>query len=111
MGDAMDNRREHRRVQIKQTVSVADEESLSLAEVDDITVGGISVASEGNMSVGARFYVVFPGAGEIKENEILAEVTRCQTLDTDSAYKYHIAAKFIDPNKKYVDDAIAIVKG
>lgn len=110
MGDAMDNRRKYRRVKIKQTISVADEESLLLAEIDDITVGGISVKSEGNMSTGARFYVVFPGAGDIKENEILAEVLRCEKLETDSNFKYQVRAKFIDPNQKYVEDAIAIVK-
>lgn len=106
-----DNRREHPRVTLKQTVAVANDTNLALAEVDDITLGGIALRAEGSFAVGSRFHVVFPGAGDIKENEVEAEVVQCKETQTDSNFKHQIRAKFIDANQKYVEDAIALIKG
>lgn len=103
--------RRHPRVHLKQTVSVADEKALALAEVVDVTLGGISVNSEVRIAKGARFFVVFPGAGNINENEVEAEVLRCQEIQTDSPFKYHVGAKFISANEKYIRDAIVLTKG
>lgn len=105
------DKREHPRVKIKQTVAVADERSLLLAEVEDLTVGGISLLAENQLAAAERFYVVFPGAGDIKENEVEAEVLRCEAVSSDSALKYRIGAKFIDANSKYVEDVIRLLKG
>ena len=103
--------RRHPRVHIKQTVSVADEKALALAEVVDVTLGGISVDSEGRIEKGTRFFVVFPGAGNINENEVEAEVLRCWEIQTNSPFKYRVGAKFINANEKYIRDAIVLVKG
>ncbi len=101
-----DNRRDHQRIQLKQTISAADENNLILAEINDITVGGISLSAEVGFAQGANFYVLFPGAGKVQENEVQAEVVRCEESDG----RFDIAAKFINANQKYLEDAVALIK-
>ena len=91
-----------------QTVSVPDGNPLLLAEVNDISLGGISFRSEGILRTGDRFYAVFPEAGEIKENE--AEVVGCDEINISSSFKYQTRAKSINATQKYVEDAIALLK-
>lgn len=105
------DRRAFPRARLRQTLSLADEKTLLLAEIYDITVGGVSLLAENDVKVGSRFYVIFPGAGGIRENELRAEVIRCEELNTNSAYRRKITAKFIDANPKYLEDAVALVQG
>lgn len=107
----MKDRRSFQRAQLQQTVSLADGKTLLLAEIYDITVGGISLLAANDVKVGSRFYVIFPGAEGIRSNELLAEVIRCEELNTNAAYRHKIAAKFIDANPKYLEDAVALVGG
>ena len=102
-----DERRDHKRIQLKQTVSAANESNLILAEVIDITLGEISLSADVGFAKGSNFYVMFPGAGDVQENEVEAQVVRC----TETAGKFEIGAKFINANQKYVEDAVALLKG
>lgn len=101
-----DERRNNRRVQLKQTVSAADENKLILVDIVDITVGGVSMTSDVGFAQGAKFFVLFPGAGDLQENEIEAQVLRCG----EEEGRFNIAAKFIHVNEKYMEDIVALVK-
>ena len=55
-----DNKREHNRVQLKQTVSVSESQSSNPAEVFDISFGGIALLSDIEFPREPRFSVLFP---------------------------------------------------
>jgi len=57
-------------------------------------------------SSSSSFYVLFPGAGKLQENEVEAEVIRCDEANG----RFEIAAKFINANQKYLEDAVALIK-
>ncbi|MEC7641428.1 MAG: PilZ domain-containing protein [Nitrospinota bacterium] len=97
-------------VRPKETVTVADENRLLLAEVADVTFGGTALRSEGNLNIDDKFFVVFPRAGDVKENEVEAEVVACSEINVSSSFKFQARAKFLNANQKYVEDAIALIK-
>jgi hypothetical protein len=49
---------------------------------------------------------LFPGAGKLQENEVEAEVIRCDEANG----RFEIAAKLINANQKYLENAVALIK-
>ncbi len=91
------------RIEVKRKVSLADESSLGLAEIIDVSVGGICLLSEEEFPESAHFYVMFPGCTKFQETEIEAESLRCfPTGDPD--YPYRVAAMYVDPDAEYIND-------
>lgn len=112
----MESENEHRkfsRTQISLPISIAcgEEQTLFLADIEDLTVEGLSFISEKPIAKGAGLYVLFPAGGALKENEVPAEVIRCQELAGKGPRAYKVAVRFIEMNDTYLMDALALIHG
>ena len=110
MNELQDNkdRRLHSRVELKQKIATASEKQLLLGEVYDISPEGISFLSDVEYSPGAKIYVLFPGIGGIRENEVEAEVIRSK-LKSGSSDRYKIAAMFLNTDPCYLEDITTLI--
>ena len=104
-----DNKRKFPRLKILLPIAVAsgNEQRLDLAEIEDLTVEGISFLSEKSIPTGADIYVVFPSGKGVSENEIRGEVIRCQSVK--GAGKHRVVARFIDTNDAFLMDVLALI--
>ncbi len=79
-------------------------------KVIDLTVEGISMEFGHPLKAGTTVAIDIKQSQEVKQNELKVEVIRC--LPTEPALsKYHIVAKFIEPNDEFLMDALALVHG
>ncbi len=107
MGNAKEKRL-HSRVVLKQKISTASEKQLLLGEVYDISTEGISFLSDEDFSPGTKIYVLFPGIGGIRENEVAAEVIRSK-LKSGSSDRYKVAAMFLNADPCYLEDIASLI--
>lgn len=100
----MDKDKRHQpRIKLKQTISAADDSTMFLIDIIDISAEGICFTSEVEYKKGDRIYLVFPGNKQIKENELEASVWRCEPAG-NSTKLFKVTAVFVDANLKYLYD-------
>lgn len=76
----------------------------------DLTVGGISMELDHELQTGTCVAIHIKQCQEVKKNELRVEVTRCIPTKADPS-RYHLAAKFIEPNDELLMDVLALVHG
>ncbi len=103
-------KRNRPRIQLKQTISMADDKNLTLVDVLDLSAEGISFLSETAFDKDACVYMIFPGTGGLQENEAEARIWRCESSG-DSSQPYKVAAIFVDANMTYLEDVAKLLKG
>ncbi len=104
-----EEKRSRPRLELKQTVSVSDEESLALVEVLDLNQEGISFLAEKEFKKDSTVYFIFPGTGGLHENEAEARIWRSEATEYP-ALPYKMAAVFVDANMTYLEDVAKMLK-
>ena len=79
-------------------------------KVIDLTVEGISMEFDQSLKVGSQVAIEIKQNQQVKNNKLKIEVIRCLPTETDPS-RYHIVAKFIEPNDEFLMDALALVHG
>ena len=92
------------RVPVQKTIPASNLHLSDLAEVVDISLGGISAAFIKSIETGKRLIVsLSSGTGNFdKTNEIELEVLRCQEISNNPPFKYHVGAKFINASEEQI---------
>ena len=106
-----EDKRSFPRAMIILNAYIYDSEQRLYVEVVDLSVHGISFKSEQNLPVGSRVIITIDGNKEIRNNEITAEILRCDPQSNSTPSRYVVAAKFIEANDEYLMDALALVHG
>ncbi|MFT4579759.1 MAG: FKBP-type peptidyl-prolyl cis-trans isomerase 2 [Nitrospinales bacterium] len=91
-------------------VSTQVEDNRIEGKVIDLTVEGISMEFDHPLKAGATVAIEIKQNQEVKKNELKIEVIRCLPTESDTS-RYHIVAKFIEPNDEFLMDALALVHG
>jgi hypothetical protein len=91
-------------------VSTQVEDKRIEGKVIDLTVEGISMEFDHTLKAGTTVAIDIQQNQEVKKNQLKIEIIRCLPTETDSS-KYHIVAKFIEPNDEFLMDALALVHG
>ena len=99
------------RASIRLEAHVQNKEQRFSVGVVDLTVHGISFQSAQIFSVGSKVIIEIEGCGEIKSNELTADILRCDPLSKVFPPQYAVAAKFTEVNDEYLMDALALVHG
>jgi len=79
-------------------------------KVIDLTVEGISMEFDHPLKAGATVSIDIKQNQEVKKNKLKIEIIRCLPTETDPS-RYHIVAKFIEPNDEFLMDVLALVHG
>lgn len=110
MGDH-DDKRKFPRAKVDLSIAVAsgENQALELADIEDLTVEGISFVSDHNIPDGSDIYVIFASGDEMGENEVAGEVIRCLALSGDLAGKYRVTVRFIEMNDTFLMDVLALI--
>ena len=104
-----DDHRKFPRLKVVLPIAVASgkNQRLDLADIEDLTVEGISFLSETPIPEGSDVYVLFPSGKDMGENEIPGEVIRSQPLKGSSQHR--IAVRFIEMNDAFLMDVLALI--
>ncbi len=78
------------------------------AKIIDLTVEAISLDTENSFEIGQTVSVVFEANADLKKNQLLSEVTRCERLSSGT---YMTVARFVEVNDEFLMDALALVHG
>lgn len=81
------------------------------AEVKDLTVNGIFFLSKVGFTPGSELEISFMQNKAAQSAELKAVTLRCDKDESESPWRYLVAAKFIESNDQYIMDALAIVHG
>jgi len=79
-------------------------------KVIDLTVEGISMEFDHTLKAGTTVAIDIKQNQEVKQNKLKVEIIRCLPTESDPS-RYHIVAKFIEPNDEFLMDALALVHG
>jgi FKBP-type peptidyl-prolyl cis-trans isomerase 2 len=79
-------------------------------KVIDLTVEGISIDFDHPLKAGTTVAIDIKQNQEVKKNQLKIEIIRCLPTEPDPS-KYHVVAKFIEPNDEFLMDALALVHG
>ena len=91
-------------------VSVQAEDKPIKGKVIDLTVEGISIEFDHPLKAGTTVTIDIKQNQEVKKNKLKIEIIRCLPTEPDPS-KYHIVAKFIEPNDEFLMDVLALVHG
>ncbi len=110
MGDH-DDKRKFPRAKVHLSIAVAsgENQALELADIEDLTVEGISFLSDRNIPDGSDIYVIFASGDDMGENEVSGEVIRCQALSGELAGKHRVTVRFIEMNDTFLMDVLALI--
>ena len=106
----MNDKRSFPRSLVDLQVSIQVEDKRIEGNVIDLTVEGVSMELDYSLKAGATVAIEIKQNQEVKQNELKIEVIRCLPTESDPS-KYHIVAKFVDPNDEFLMDALALVHG
>lgn len=109
--DNHDDKRKFPRARLHLSIAVASGQNqvLELADIEDLTVEGISFLLDKNIPAGSDIFVIFASGGDMGENEVAGEVIRCQALSGDLAGKYRVTVRFIEINDAFIMDVLALI--
>lgn len=109
--DNHDDKRKFPRAKIHLSIAIASgqNQALELADIEDLTVEGISFLSDKDIPAGSDIYVIFASGEDMGENEVSGEVIRCQALSGDLAGKYRVTVRFIEINDSFIMDVLALI--
>lgn len=103
------NRRSFPRVFVCFAVFINDGEQRLPADIEDLTVHGVSFKLESPLEVGSKIWVEIAGNDKIRKNELEARILRCDPIEAQIPKTYLAAAKFVEPNDEYLMDILALV--
>jgi hypothetical protein len=106
----MQDKRNFPRSLVELTAFIKIKDKLINGKIFDLTVEGVSMELEEEVSTGTCVAIIIKKNQAIKENELRAEVIRCIPSKSDPS-KYHLVARFIEPNDQFLMDALALVHG
>jgi hypothetical protein len=91
-------------------VSAQVEDKRIEGKVIDLTVEGISMEFDCLLKAGTTVAIDIKQNREVKKSKLKIEIIRCVATESDSS-KYHVVAKFIEPNDEFLMDVLALVHG
>ena len=104
----MNDKRDFPRSLVDLQVSAQVEDKHINGKVIDLTVEGISIDFDHPLKASATVAIEIKQNQEVKQNQLKIEVIRCLPTEPDPS-KYHIVAKFIEPNDEFLMDVLALV--
>jgi hypothetical protein len=99
------------RAMVSLEAHIEDNEKRWAVDIVDLTVHGVSFQSERALPGGSRVIIVIDGSENIRNNELKAEILRCESPSKVNSPPYVVAAKFLEANDEYLMDALALVHG
>lgn len=91
------------RINISLPISVADSDTLALADVLDLSKEGICFLSEKNFKQQEKVHIIFSGVEGVDENEVEALIWRSESSN-DQERPFKIAAVFVDADLNYLEN-------
>jgi PilZ domain-containing protein len=111
MMNNFEDKRYFPRATVSLEAQIHDSQQKLAIDVVDLTVHGISFKSEQALPVGSRAIIELDGSEKIRNNELTAEILRCDPQSNVTPPQYVLAAKFTEVNDEYLMDSLALVHG
>lgn len=104
----MNDKRSFPRSVVDLTILVLIEDKWVEAKIIDLTVEGISMELNAALGKNTSATLKFLQHKEVKDNEVKITIIRCLAIEGE-CNKFHIVAKFIEPNDEFLMDVLALV--
>ena len=111
MTESSKDKRYFPRVTISMDGCIKDSDRRAVLKTIDLTVEGISFEFEEILPLGTQIIISLDGNQDVRNNDLKAEILRCDLIKNTSPTQYVVAAKFIDANDEYLMDCLALVHG